>query len=70
VHPLQLIAPLELIQAERESGPLGKGPDDAAIVKEHKAGMKTADLCRKYGISESHLPQLESQLRRAGGLRG
>src|SRR6516164_3441460 len=22
-----------------------------AILKEHEAGMKTADLCRKYGIS-------------------
>jgi putative transposase len=42
---------------------LGKGPDDATkeaheeqiitILKEHEAGMKTADLCRKYGISEA-----------------
>ena len=24
-----------------------------AILKEHEAGMKTADLCRKYGISEA-----------------
>ena len=24
-----------------------------AIVKEHQAGMKTADLCRKHGISEA-----------------
>jgi putative transposase len=24
-----------------------------AILKEHKAGMKTADLCRKHGISEA-----------------
>ena len=31
-----------------------------AILKEHEAGMKTADLCRKYGISEGHLLQLES----------
>lgn len=23
------------------------------ILKEHEAGMKTADLCRKYGISEA-----------------
>ena len=23
-----------------------------AILKEHEAGMKTADLCRKHGISE------------------
>jgi putative transposase len=42
---------------------LGKGPDDEAtkaygradhaILKEHEVGMKTADLCRKYGISEA-----------------
>ena len=24
-----------------------------AILKEHEAGMKTADLCRKHGISEA-----------------
>ena len=24
-----------------------------AILKEHEAGVKTADLCRKYGISEA-----------------
>ena len=24
-----------------------------AILKEHEAGMKTADLCRKHGISET-----------------
>jgi putative transposase len=41
-----------------------------ATLKEYEAGMKTADLCRKYGISEAHLLQLESQVRRAGGLRG
>jgi putative transposase len=23
-----------------------------AILKEHEAGMKTADLCRKHGVSE------------------
>ena len=23
------------------------------VLKEHEAGMKTADLCRKYGISEA-----------------
>ena len=32
-----------------------------AILKEHEAGMKTADLCRKYGISEAELLQLEGQ---------
>jgi putative transposase len=51
------------IQRELESGPWGR--DQAmkrkkhteeqiiAILKEHEAGMKTADLCRKYGISEA-----------------
>jgi putative transposase len=24
-----------------------------AILKEHEAGMKTADVCRKHGISEA-----------------
>ena len=24
-----------------------------AILKEHQVGMKTADLCRKHGISEA-----------------
>jgi putative transposase len=49
-----------LIQVELESG-LEKGPDDEAqeaqqiitILKEHEAGLKTADLCRKHGISEA-----------------
>ena len=41
-----------------------------AILKEHEAGMKTADLCRKHGISEATLLQLEGQVRRARGLRG
>jgi putative transposase len=25
-----------------------------AILKEHEAGKKTADLCRKHGISEAN----------------
>jgi putative transposase len=52
-----------LIQDELESG-LEKGPDDEAqeahteeqiiaILKEHEVGVKTADLCRKHGISEA-----------------
>ena len=55
--------PLELIQAERESGPWGEyqmmqrkrhtEEQIIAILKEHEAGMKVADLCRKYGISEA-----------------
>jgi putative transposase len=39
-----------------------------AVVKEHQAGMKTADLCRKHGISEASFLQLESQVRRARSL--
>ena len=30
-----------------------------AILKEHEAGVKTADLCRKHGISEGELLQLQ-----------
>jgi Transposase len=29
-----------------------------AILKEHEAGMKTADLCRKHGISEASFYRL------------
>jgi putative transposase len=32
-----------------------------AVLKEHEAGMKTADLCRKHGIS----PELEVKVRGA-----
>jgi hypothetical protein len=39
-------------------------------VKEQEAGAKAADLCRKQGISEATFLQLESQVRRHGGLRG
>ena len=52
-----------MIQAEPESGPRGKDQtmqrkrhteeQIITILKEHEAGMKTADLCRKYGISEA-----------------
>jgi putative transposase len=42
-----------LIQDELESG-LEKGPEEQiiAILKEHEAGVKTADLCRKHGIAD------------------
>ena len=36
-----------------------------AILKEHEAGIKTADLCRKHGDQRGELLQLESQVRRA-----
>ena len=52
-----------------------KGPDDEAqgayeeqiiaILKEHEGGMKTADLCRKHGISE---PTFYSWKAKYGGL--
>jgi putative transposase len=54
---------------------LRKGPDDGAqgayeeqiiaILKEHEGGMKTADLCRKHGISE---PTFYSWKAKYGGL--
>ena len=34
-----------------------------AVLREHEAGMKTADLCRERSV----LLQLEGQVRRAGG---
>jgi putative transposase len=38
-----------------------------AILKEHEAGMKTADLCRKYGISEATFYNWKAKY---GGLEG
>jgi putative transposase len=40
-----------------------------AILKEHEAGMKTADLCRKHGISEGTFSQLEYQAAEGAGGR-
>ena len=35
------------------------------VLREHELGAKTADLCRKHGISEAtYLLQLEEQVRR------
>ena len=36
-----------------------------AILKEHKAGVKTTDLCRKTRDQRGELLQLEGQVRRA-----
>jgi len=36
-----------------------------AILKEHEAGMKTADLCRKHGISEASLYNWKAKYGRA-----
>jgi hypothetical protein len=38
-------------------------------LKSDKAGMKTADLCRKHGISEPRFLQLKGKIRWVGGLR-
>ena len=35
------------------------------ILREQEAGATTADVCRKHGISEAHVLQMESQVRRA-----
>ena len=40
-----------------------------AVLREHDAGAKAADLARKYGVG-SHAAQLEGQVWRAGCLRG
>ena len=32
-----------------------------AILKEHEAGLKTADLCRKHGISEASFYKWKSK---------
>jgi putative transposase len=36
-----------------------------AILKEHEAGMKTADLCRKHGISEASFYNWKAKYGRA-----
>jgi hypothetical protein len=36
-----------------------------AILKEHEAGMNTADLCRKHGISEASFYNWKANLDRA-----
>ena len=41
-----------------------------AILKEHEAGVATADLCRKHGVSERDLLQVEGQIWRPGRVGG
>ena len=41
-----------------------------AILKEHEAGVKTADLCRKHGISEQTFYNWKAKYGRTGSLRG
>ena len=36
-----------------------------AVLKEGEAGAKVRDLCRKYGMSDGCLLQLEGEIRRA-----
>ena len=36
-----------------------------AILREQEAGAKTADVCRRHGISEATCLSLESEVRRA-----
>ena len=44
----------------------GHGRADLAILKEHEAGVKTADLCRKHGISEASFHNNERPHSRLG----
>ena len=39
------------------------------VLREHEAGAKTEEVCRRHGIS-SDTVQVESQVRRAGGIGG
>jgi transposase len=41
-----------------------------AVLKEHEAGAKTADLARKHGVSEATIYNWKAQIRRHGCLRG
>ena len=39
------------------------------ILREQEAGAKTADVCRKHGISPADLLQMEGEVWRPGGVR-
>ncbi len=39
------------------------------ILKEQEAGAKTADVCRKHGISDATLYKYKAKLWRHGGVR-
>jgi putative transposase len=41
-----------------------------AILKESEAGVPTAELCRKHGISDADVLPLEGEIRRSGSERG
>ena len=36
-----------------------------AILKEHEAGRPTAEVCRRHGISDGDILQMEIEVRRA-----
>jgi putative transposase len=67
--------PRNLIQVEVESGPLGRDQtmkrkrfteeQIIGILKEHELGAKTAEVCRKHGISEATFYKWKSKY---GGL--
>ena len=40
------------------------------VLREQEAGAKTGEVCRRHGISERNLLQVESQVRRAGSVGG
>jgi putative transposase len=39
------------------------------VLREHEAGVKTTDLCRKHGISDAAFLQLEVKVGLADGVR-
>lgn len=39
------------------------------VLREHEAGVKTADVCRKHGISSATFFKWEVEVWRAGSLR-
>jgi putative transposase len=38
------------------------------ILKEHETGVPVTDLCRKHGVSDASILQMEGQIRRDGSL--
>src|SRR3954453_20340357 len=41
-----------------------------AVLREQEAGVPTAEVCRKHGVSSPTFYKWKSKVRRAGGLRG
>ena len=40
------------------------------ILKEHEVGVSVVDLCRKHGVSDASILQMEGEVRRDGGVGG